>query len=268
MRIGEIGAGGVFASSLRRIQIELQLSNEKLAKNTELVHPAQDPARFTLAMRLRGQISGHAAAQRNAQDGYSMTSAVSETLTSLRDLITEARSLADEWNSGTGDKDAIHTRIGEISDQITSEIATARFGDHALAQGGAPVSLMIGPDAGSVMDIALPDAAALIGSSVTDFEAAGPLAVIDTASLDAATDGIDGALGQNAAYASRLEHAISFADGQIEALTRGEGRIMDLDVAKETAHNTALLIREQFNMALLAQANDQSREMFKILLGR
>jgi flagellin len=269
MRIGEITAQGtMFAHQLRSISLQLQLSQERVAKGTNLLRPSDGYGRFSTATLLRGQISGYEAGRAQAQDAHSLTSTLVDSLSGVRSILDEVRSLADSWNSGAGDKTEIHARVTQLGDQLRDQIADSKFGHISLLAGGAPVSFQIGPDAADSVSVNLPDATAMIGSAVSAFEAAVPGQTIDTNAIDGAIQNVDYEAGQASAVTSRMTHALSFADTQISALSKAEDRITDVDVASELAKQTALLIRQDAATAMLAQASQQQRKLVDLLFAR
>lgn len=267
MNIGGINnSGSVFAVSLSRLASEIQGSNARLAGNTRLAGPTRDWASLSLAATLRGQVSGHQAGVAAAQTANAMSQTITDALIGVRDILTEVRTLADSWNNGTGDKAAIHERMVELNDQLTSQL-DVRFGEHSLLAGGAPVSVQIGPNAGDTISLDKPDAVGMVGSSVSSFAAANPGDTINTGAIDSAIAGIDQAGSLAAADQSRLGHAINHGLTQIENLMGAEEVVSGLDIAKETAHRTRLLMLQEVNASALAQTMQHERSMISMLLG-
>lgn len=268
MNISGISSGNVFAINLSRLSSLMGASDKRMAAHSRLADPASDFASFSLASTLRGQISGYQITQQNAQSAVSMSQTVSGGLSSLRDMMAEVRSLADSWNSGTGDQVVIQARVADLSQQISAQIGGTRFGSQQVLQGSS-VTTQIGPNGTDVMTLQNPDAAALIGGSVSSFAAATPNsgAVINTAWLDAADTGLEQAQGLAAADQSRLGFAIDNASTQMENLTGAEGKITDFDVASEMVNRTKLQMMQEVNTTLLAQSLQNNHDMVSVLLG-
>ncbi len=71
--------------------------------------------------------------------------------------------------------------------------------------------------------------------------------------------------GKIGAYQNRLEHALSNSGNSSENLQRSESQIRDTDVAREAVKLAKYSIMEQASQAVLAQANQGSSRLLKLL---
>lgn len=252
-------------ASLSRIAGQLAASNRRLATNSRITSAADDPVGFSQAVRLRAQISGYQAARGNIQSGSSMVEVTGDGLSQARDILGQIRQLADSWNNGSGNKTDIQAQVTQLNGQLQSVISSTSFGSTNVLMGGPAVTLQVGPNASDTMSVTNPDMNAIVGGAVSTFQSAPTSATINTAQLDTILSQTDQAIGQSAAYASRLKYAGEYADTQTENLMRADDRIEGLDVAAEMTKQTALMIRQSFNTALLAQSSQQQRSLAQLL---
>src|SRR5688572_21931772 len=107
---------------------QLSATSEKLGKSMERLssgyrinRAADDAAGLAISEKLRGQISGLAQAQRNAEDAISLVQTAEGSLTEVHAMLQRIRELAVQYKNGSlsgSDRTAIQAEV----DQLASEV--------------------------------------------------------------------------------------------------------------------------------------------------
>ena len=102
----------------------------------------------------------------------------------------------------------------------------------------------------------------LTGTSINDAVSASQLAVV---ALSSAIDQISLKRGVVGAASARLRSAINLLTVMRENTLAAESQIRDTDIAEDIAKLTRLNVLRQSQIALLAQANQYSTQVLKLL---
>src|SRR3954453_3298366 len=100
---------------------KLQKSMEKLSSGYRINRAADDAAGLAISEKLRGQISGLAQAQRNAQDAVSLVQTSESTLNEVHAMLNRVRELAFQFKNGTlsaSDRSAIQSEVIQLASEI------------------------------------------------------------------------------------------------------------------------------------------------------
>lgn len=269
MRIN-FDAGSMFALlQINRTEPLIQRSMDRLSSGKRIASFRDDPAGFIMADNLYRQARSAQSAQQASQYGSTLANVADAGLDQIQSHLQRVRDLAVQWNSGLLDdagKAAITSEVTQLSTDIARITANTEVNGTSLLTGSAAVAtLQVGSAAADVIQILGVDAAAAVGTSVSNFAAAAPGATIDINAIDASITAISSGRGQMGAMASRLEAAYSFSATSEANLMEAHSRIMDVDVGKEMANLTSLQIRRDMATAMLAQANTSRRNVLGLL---
>ncbi|RKQ92367.1 flagellin [Solirubrobacter pauli] len=255
---------------------------EKLSSGYRINRAADDAAGLGISEKMRGQISGLAQAQRNAQDGISLVQTAEGSLAEVHSMLERVRDLKVQFNNGTldtGGQEAIAAEVLEISKEVSSIISETKFNGQALFgatgfvfQVGAnqgetvsvsPVGLSGGIAAGGLSDLTSL-AASAVSATVAALSSGG---LSDLGNLDKAIENVSKIRGQLGAVQNRLEHRLTNLATYQENLTASESRIRDVDMAQEMTKFTKLNILQQAGTSMLAQANQAPQGVLSLLKG-
>jgi flagellin len=95
----------------------------------------------------------------------------------------------------------------------------------------------------------------------------GALATAANAALDTALETATSARASWGAMLSRFDSVVSNLQSSSIALTAARGRIVDADIALETANQSRLSVLQESAIAMLAQANARPQTVLRLLLG-
>src|SRR3954451_4619246 len=257
-------------------------SMEKLSSGYRINRAADDAAGLGISEKMRGQISGLAQAQRNAQDGISLVQTAEGALGEVHSMLERVRDLKVQFNNGTlddNDKASIGAEVLEIAKEVKSIMDDTAFNGKTVFGSGDTFSFQVGANdnetitlsaTGFVSTIAnggLSELVNLAGgtaaSAVAALSASGSLGVISD--IDKAIENVSKARGQYGAIQNRLEHRLANLATYQEILTASESRIRDVDMAQEMTKFTKLQILQQAGTSMLAQANQSSQGVLSLL---
>lgn len=251
-------------NKLNSTSTSVSKSMERLSSGFRINKAADDSAGLSISERMRGQIRGLAQAGTNIGDAVLMVQTAESSLGDVHNMLQRVRELAVQSQNGslsTADKTAITSEVGQLSAEITRIGTTAKFNGIALFTGAGAVTFQVGANDGESISVTNQNMSSLVNATdITTLSATDVLAKIDVA--------IDAVSAQRAEYGAtqnRLEYAQSSTNSYHENLVSAESRIRDVDMAKEMVNLTKNQVLQQAGTAMLAQANQSSQSVLKLL---
>ena len=261
------------AQNSSRIANNLQATAiERLSSGKRINSAKDDAAGLAIATRLEASTRGLNVAIRNANDGISLAQTAESAAGSISNILVRTRDLALQASNGTlGDDDraAIQTEVTALIAQIGDITGRTTFNNNNLLDGtggnAGTFSIQTGLNDGEVVDIAIADlTAATLGVDSLDFStaagASGALATLDTAIQTVATERANLGAQQN-----RLEVTVDNLTSSVTNLSESKSRIEDADFSAESTNLAAAQILSQASTALLAQANQSTQGVLRLL---
>ena len=267
-------------------------SMERLSSGYRINRAADDAAGLAISEKMRGQITGLAQAQRNAQDGVSLVQTGEGALNEVHSMLQRVRELRTQYGNDTlsqTDKDSIVAEVKQLGTEIGDIRNNTKFNGVALLQGdvdgiqgggsitsGATITLQVGANSGETITITTKDLTASATSQGIS-EIAGVAAATSTSAAAAAftnltLDDIDEAIGavssqrgELGSVQNRLDHRIANLASYQENLVSAESRIRDVDMADEMVQFTKSQILQQAGTSMLAQANQAPQSVLSLL---
>lgn len=253
-------------------QKRLEHSSQALASGKRIVQAADDAAGLSISEGLRGQIRGLAQARNNAFNAGSSIQISEGGLSEVTNILIRLRELGIQAASdNVGEKERV--LLDEEAQQLILEsdriAKTTQFGSQKLLDGsGGEMTFHVGPFAGEENTISYTlDANATAGElgidgvSVTDKSGA----VDSLGKVDEALEKIGKMRANFGAVQSRLNATVSNLDIQYENLNAANSRLMDVDVAKETAELASAQVLQSAAISVLAQANNYPNVAMKLI---
>jgi flagellin len=267
-------------------------SMERLSSGYRINRAADDAAGLAISEKMRGQITGLAQAQRNAQDGVSLVQTGEGALNEVHSMLQRVRELRTQFGNDTlssTDKDAIVAEVAQLGTEITDIRNNTKFNGIALLQGdvdgatgtgaasatgtgsAATITLQVGANDGESITITTAD---LTGSatSVSTITSITGSAAVASAFAAVTLDDIDSAIGEISttranlgSVQNRLDHRIANLASYQENLVSAESRIRDVDMADEMVQFTKAQILQQAGTSMLSQANQAPQSVLSLL---
>lgn len=255
--------------NLSGTQGSMQTSLERLSSGLRINRAADDAAGLAISEKLRSQVNGLNQAQANAQDGVSLIQTAEGALNETHSMLQRLRTLAVQSASDTNtdsDRAQIQKEVTALVSEINSTTSRTQFNGMTLLDGSfTDKALQIGANSGQTMTISIVamDAA---GLGVDGIDLSSQSGASDAlAAIDAGINTLSGQRADLGALQNRLSHTIANLGVSSENLAASESRIRDTDMAKEMTNFTRSQILQQAGVSMLAQANQSSQSVLKLL---
>ncbi|MES9935928.1 MAG: flagellin [Sedimenticola sp.] len=230
--------------NISRSQLNLQTAVQRLSSGLRINMAKDDAAGLAVASYAEMHGRGAEVAQRTIGDGISYLGVADNALRTVNELLQRMRELAVQYANGTYNttqKGYMSIEFSQLETEAGSILGRAKFNGATIFGAGAK-TIVAGPDGSTIsITVASPTVS---GSSI------GTLSTVETA-----IDNVNTELADIGAFQSRLEKALTTAMAVEEAQWSAYGRIMDADMARETARLTSAQVVQQAGVAALAQAN-------------
>lgn len=252
--------------NLNKSQLGLNKSMQRLSSGLRINSAKDDAAGLAISDRMTSQIRGLNQAQRNAQDGISLSQTAEGALVETTNLLQRMRELAvqsaNDTNSST-DRASLDAEFSQLQAEIQRIADNTEFNGRTLLNGSATAGLTfhVGANAGETITLSI-NSMGLSGLGVDS----GDAGISTQASADAAISTIDASIslvdterGKLGANMNRLESTIANLSNVSENLSASRSRILDADIAQETSAMTKNNILQQAGISVLSQANQTTQ---------
>lgn len=255
--ISSLEAQGRLAGS----QKALMSSFAKLSSGFRVNSAADDAAGLAISEGMKSQIRSYAVAERNAADGISMAQTAEGALGEVHGILGRMRELAMQASNGSlaqNDRGYLDKEFGLLKDEVTRiQDSTSFNGVKLVGSSTASVTFQVGLNNASSDQIKV-DFGALNLSSLTSATLSGTSASSALSSLKTIDDAIKTVSDSRSNFGSamnRLQVATSNIQTMRMNLSAANSRIVDVDVAEETAKMSRNQVLTQAGVSVLAQAN-------------
>ncbi len=254
---------------------------EKLSSGMRINKAGDDASGLAVSEKMRSQIQGLRQAERNTEDGMSMIQTTEGYLEETHSIVQRIRVLAVQAANGIyepGDRQLIQVEVSALIDEIDRISSQAEFNKMKLLTGAfgrlRPTASMwfhMGPNmhqrervfietmTSAALGLRNPTVLTFISIS-TPGKANASIGLCDEALRIISKQRAD--LG---AYYNRLEHAAKGLMNAYENTQASESRIRDTDMAEQMSSFTRYQILTQSATSMLAQANQKSQGILKLL---
>jgi flagellin len=255
--------------NLTSSQLSMNTSLEKLSSGKKINRAADDASGLAISEKMTGQINGLDQATQNAQNGISMIQtaegALNETTSMIQRLRTLAVSARNDTNTDT-DRAQTQKEVSQLLSEITRVSTDTEFNTKKLIDGTASALVFqIGANQGQVMSVAIASmgATALGVNALSLSSVTGASAAISA--LDKALSSVSSTRANLGAVQNRLTHTVNNLEVASENLSSARSNLQDTDMAKEMANYSKQQVLIQSGTAMLAQANQSSQSVLKLL---
>lgn len=253
-------------------QRQVDRSLQALASGSRVVKAGDDAAGFAIAESLRGQIAGSKQAKFNAESASGMVQTAEGGLSELNNILVRTRELAVYAASDTiGDEERefLNTEFTGLIEEFDRIAKSTRYGNKELLTGtGEEFEFQVGAFKGeeNVINFTLDADATASDVGIEGLEIGSKGEARDALSdIDDAIMKIAGARATFGAMQSRLEHTANALGVQAENLHAARGHIVDVDAAEEVTKLAQAQLLQQAGSAVIAQANQSSNYVLRML---
>ena len=238
---------------------QMAKSLEKLSSGFRINRAADDAAGLAISEGLRSQVGGLKVAVRNAQDGVSVVQTAEGALTEVHSMLQRMNDLSVQYANGTQNtesKAALSAEFTQLQSEIDRIADNTKFNGVALFS-GTDLTFQVGYDKADTITVTGADALKAVDTTA---------AVIgDSSTVQTAITAISTQRASLGAFQNRFEHTINSVNVAVENLSASESRIRDTDMAQEMVSFTRSQILSQAGTAMLAQANQASQSVLRLL---
>jgi len=261
--------------NLNTTQTQLAKSMERLSSGLRINRAGDDAAGLAISQNMQANIRSMNQAVRNANDGISLVQTAEGALNETSSILLRMRELGTQAANGTlsdTQRDNIQVEFKSLQDEIDRISNVTDFNGTKLLNGalsaGTGMNLQIGTGTTTANDIisvkvSKADTATLsVNTSFVSTEAGARSALT---SIDSAIAAVATARGGLGAIQNRLQSTINNLQVAVENTSAANARIVDVDVASESANMTRAQILTQAGVSILSSANQTPQLALKLL---
>ncbi len=258
--------------NLSQTQRQLDKLYSSLSSGEKNQGGSEGAATFAISEGLKSQISGMKAARNNADNASSFIQVAEGGLNEQNNILLRMRELAIQSSSDTfGDteREMLDSEFQQISKEVERIAQTTSYGRNQLLNGqDKEYEFQVGAYKGEENIIKY------TSNTNTTLSALGldGLTVSEKSDARDAIESIDEALltinksrANFGAVQNRLDSTVNHASGQVEALERARSKMADTDVAEAVGEMAKHQALAQYQLAILAQANQFPGQVLKLI---
>ena len=263
--------------NLATSQSSLASSIGKLSSGLRINSASDDAAGLGISENLKANIRSISQAQRNTNDGISMSQVAEGAMSEMQGLVSRMRELSVQASNstlGATERGYIHTEFGQLKNEIDRISAVTNFNGQKLLDGSASTGLTfqvgIFNTANDRLAMSVTKLTASTLGSTSLHVASASLSTAAKAqtaigAFDKAIQQLSQSRAKVGAMQNRMQVTLANLATSHENLSAANSRIRDVDVASETAQMTRAQILSQAGIAVLAQANQMPSSALSLL---
>lgn len=268
----------VSQTSLNRTNNNLAINQQRLGTGLRINSAADDAAGLQIATRLNAQTRGMGVAIRNTGDATSLLQTAEGAFNEITDIVQRMKDLATQSANDTNsskDRTSIQAEFNQLAKEVENIFSNTSYaGDNLFTDTGKfskAVNFQIGATAAENLTV---DVSAEMGTLKTTLTTDLAALKLDDntnskdsiTALDKTLDSIGSMRATFGANINRLNHTANNLGNMKDNTDLARGRILDADIAFESASATKNNMLMQSGIAMLKQAS-QMPNMVMSLLG-
>lgn len=260
--------------ALSRNHNDIERSLDRLASLQRVNSAADDVSSLFISQRQTSDIRGINQAVKNASDGISLSQTADGNLRQVSSNLQRVRELAVQASNATVEnREVLQIEVDQLTQEISRTLQNSSFNGQSLFSSDSELKFAVGEDGGESNQVSIP-LNSLNGLNSFDADNNAKL-TIDISSEDAARnaisqidDDLDSVVEERSsfgAFQKRFEAAIESLQDREFNLESARSRILDADVAKESAALISSKIREESSLLTLVQGNTTAETALTLL---
>ena len=250
---------------------KMDKSLQRISSGQRILSASDDPGGLAVAMKLKSQISNYDAQKDSVENAKSYVESQSTALQTASEIVTKMRDLKSDYDDPTAtaaDQAAYESEFQDLQGQLNSikgeTLNGRKLFDRGASESQITVSNVALDDLGLDAALQNDDGAGAGIQDITDSSIT--LMNVTDANLDAIEDNVSGLVAEAAGDESTLGFASEYLSNMSVNLETAHGRIMDVDLAEETANYASLSMQYEAAAAAVAQANVSAANVFDLLI--
>jgi len=272
----------ITANALNSATFDASKAAERISTGKRINRASDDPSGLVRALTIKADIGSYTKALDNINAGTEAMDKIATALASIYEILTEMKSLTTSARLSTATDDDIAAYqasfIDYISDITTLSDQVTVAGDTVMDGTTDTVTIQVGIATASTREFDYVDTSidtlnldtttvvfANSANSYTTSTVSTPAAAAYSA-VDAAMDTVAGYISTIASAQIVLDVNTDFVNSMIKNNSIAYGKIMDSDIAKETANLASAQVRQSSAAAMMAQSNSMTKDIVNYLL--
>jgi flagellin len=262
----------ITANALNSATFDASKAAERISTGKRINRASDDPSGLVRALTIKADIGSYTKALDNINAGTEAMDKIATALASIYEILTEMKSLTTSAQLSTATDDDIAAYqasfIDYISDITTLSDQVTVAGDTVMDGTTDSVTIQVGIATASYrefdyVDTSL-DALGLDSADLSIETSTDALAAYST--VDDAMEIVAGYISTIASAQIVLDINTDFVNSMIKNNSIAYGKIMDSDIAKETANFASAQVRQSSAAAMMAQSNSMTKDIVNYLL--
>jgi flagellin len=257
------------AYNLANTNVNLQKSLNRLSSGFRINSSADDAGGLAVSMKLSAAIRRTDATSANVGNALSFLQTqdgVMKNADKILNRMSELATLAQDVTKTTGDLAHYQTEYTNLSNQL-SAMSNEEFNGIGMFSTAASAQLTVrtSEDGGQTVGITTSNLADIQSDVAGASIASNSDAAAAISTISGAIESLASMRATNGAEQSRLNFASDMLSVNKANLEAANSRIIDVDVAKESSQLARFNILQQAGVAMLAQANQASQSVLRLL---
>lgn len=267
----------VTQSSLNRTNSTLALNQQRLGTGLRINSASDDAAGLQIATRLNAQTRGMSVANRNTGDAISLLQTAEGAFNEITSIVQRMKDLATQSANDTNsakDRTSIQAEFDQLAKEVENIFGNTTYaGDNLFSDSGKfskAVNFQIGATAAETLTLDVSANMATLKKTLT--EELSKLTLEDNAkstasitALDSTLDAIGSMRASFGANINRLNHTANNLANMKDNTDLARGRILDADIATESANMTKNTMLMQSGISMLKQAGQMPSLVMSLL---
>ena len=255
-------------SYMSATKAKMDKSLQRISSGQRILSASDDPGGLAVAMKLKSQISNYDAQKDNVENAKSYVEAQSTALQTTAEIVSEMQSLKGQHTAAAGDATTQQTYENQFQDlrtQLRELKGESLNGPKLFDRGDTSMTV----SSTTLTDLAY-GAALVDGTQDIAGTSSGDGVTLSSVSEDNLVevhDNVTNLIAEAAGDESSLGFASEYLSSMSANLETAHGRIMDVDLAEESANYASLTLQYEAAAAAVAQANTSAARVFDLLIG-
>ena len=241
----------VISKQIYIARVDTNSAMERLSSGKRLNSAKDDASGVGISYQLMAQVRGANMSIRNAQDGISAAQIADAALVEVQNMAVRIRELAVQKASGQFtdlDKANVQVEIAQLNEEIQRISRDTKFNTKLVS---AIDFQMVLTGTNSSLSLEFPEFPETAGTTA--------------GAADSALESIATARAKLGAFVNRLDHAMSNLRNISVNTSMAYSRIVDADMALESANMAKGQVLQQTGSAMLAQANASNQYILDLI---
>ena len=258
--------------NLMKSSNDLSTTFARLSSGLRVNSAKDDAAGLSISTRMTSQIKGLNMSIRNANDGVSMAQVAEGALAETTNALQRIRELSVQAANGTlvdDDRKDLDEEVQQLLLEVQRISTQTEFNTNAMLDGTfTAMKIQVGAFSGQNISFSIAgmtNSDLGLGTATTATVSTQSKAEVLLDMLDTALGSVSDLRATLGAVQNRFEAVIANLSNVVENMSAARSRIMDADIAQETANLTRSAILQQAGTAVLAQANQQPQLALQLL---